>query len=191
MIEEVMSFIGLLLYWSHVIGGSTHKPKDYKKDLGKISGGKGPMRIVRNGSIKKVEERGNSGGNLERIRIGAFAPTHVCSAVFLAFNWHKDPKRIKRPNQVAANNEGQGRNNHREPSREVVRIPRPDGKVANQEEIIVVTDFPEKRSPYRLAHSELELSGQLKELQDKDTGGSEVAVDGVLKDCRKGLDEWD
>ncbi|GKE94519.1 putative reverse transcriptase domain-containing protein, partial [Tanacetum coccineum] len=68
----------------------------------------------------------------------------------------------------------------------VVRIPLLDGKVlrvlrekpkekmrlsakANeqkQEEIVVVKDFPE--SPYRLAPSELEeLSGQLKELQDK------------------------
>ncbi|GKA62911.1 putative reverse transcriptase domain-containing protein, partial [Tanacetum coccineum] len=74
----------------------------------------------------------------------------------------------------------------------VVRIPLLDGKVlrvlgkkpeetmrqlmsakANekkQEEIVVVKDFPEPvaKSPYRLAPSELEeLSGQLKELQDK------------------------
>ncbi|GJY13657.1 putative reverse transcriptase domain-containing protein [Tanacetum coccineum] len=71
----------------------------------------------------------------------------------------------------------------------VVRIPLLDGKVLRvlgerpeekarllmsakasdkkQEEIVVVRDFPE--SPYRLAPSELEeLSGQLKELQDKD-----------------------
>nr|GFC92759.1 putative reverse transcriptase domain-containing protein [Tanacetum cinerariifolium] len=70
----------------------------------------------------------------------------------------------------------------------VVRIPLLDGKVLRvvgerpkekaklmmsvktrdkyQEEIVVVRDFPE--SPYRLAPSELEeLSGQLKELQDK------------------------
>ncbi|GJX23816.1 putative reverse transcriptase domain-containing protein [Tanacetum coccineum] len=70
----------------------------------------------------------------------------------------------------------------------VVRIPLPDGKVLRvlgerpeekaqflmgskagdkkQEEIIMFRDFPE--SPYRLAPSELEeLSGQLKELQDK------------------------
>ncbi|GJW18600.1 hypothetical protein Tco_0026036 [Tanacetum coccineum] len=66
----------------------------------------------------------------------------------------------------------------------VVRIPLPDGKVLRvvgerpeekarflmgvkkQEEIVVVRDFPE--SPYHLAPSELEeLSGQLKELQDK------------------------
>ncbi|GJV70265.1 putative reverse transcriptase domain-containing protein [Tanacetum coccineum] len=76
----------------------------------------------------------------------------------------------------------------------VVRIPLPDGKVLKvlgerpeekarflmgvkkQEEIVVVRDFPEltpgatpvAKSPYRLAPSELEeLSGQLKELQDK------------------------
>ncbi|GJS33388.1 putative reverse transcriptase domain-containing protein [Tanacetum coccineum] len=70
----------------------------------------------------------------------------------------------------------------------VVRIPLPDGKVLRvvgerpeekarllmsvkvsdkkQEEIVVVIDFP--KSPYRLAPSEMEeLSGQLKELQDK------------------------
>ncbi|GJZ51746.1 putative nucleotidyltransferase, ribonuclease H [Tanacetum coccineum] len=77
----------------------------------------------------------------------------------------------------------------------VVRIPLPDGKVLRvvgerpeekarffigvkkQEEIVVVRDFPElipgatpvAKSPYRLAPSELEeLSGQLKELQDKE-----------------------
>ncbi|GKC32652.1 putative reverse transcriptase domain-containing protein [Tanacetum coccineum] len=64
----------------------------------------------------------------------------------------------------------------------VVRIPLPDGKVLRvvgessdkkQEEIVVVRDFPEAtpvaKSPYRLAPSEWEeLSGQLKELQDKD-----------------------
>ncbi|GJX73003.1 putative reverse transcriptase domain-containing protein [Tanacetum coccineum] len=76
----------------------------------------------------------------------------------------------------------------------VVRIPLPDGKVLrvlgerpeekarflmgvkNQEEIVVVKEFPElipratpvANSPYRLAPSELEeFSGQLKELQDK------------------------
>ncbi|GJT21745.1 putative reverse transcriptase domain-containing protein [Tanacetum coccineum] len=76
----------------------------------------------------------------------------------------------------------------------VVRIQLPDGKVLRvvgerpeekarllmsakasdkkQEEIIVVRDFPESnastKSPYRLAPSEMEeLSGQLKELQDK------------------------
>ncbi|GJU92526.1 putative reverse transcriptase domain-containing protein [Tanacetum coccineum] len=74
----------------------------------------------------------------------------------------------------------------------VVRIPLPNGKVLRvigerpeekirhvmsakakeqkQEEIVVVRDFPEvAKSPYRLAPSEMkELSGQLKELQDKD-----------------------
>ncbi|GJT14482.1 hypothetical protein Tco_0861524 [Tanacetum coccineum] len=78
----------------------------------------------------------------------------------------------------------------------VVRIPLPDGKVLRvvgerpeekarflmsvkkQEEIVVVSDFPEiklisratpvAKSPYRLAPSKLEeLSGQLKELRDK------------------------
>ncbi|GKC67193.1 putative reverse transcriptase domain-containing protein [Tanacetum coccineum] len=43
-------------------------------------------------------------------------------------------------------------------------------KEQKQEEIVVVRDFPEvAKSPYRLAPSEMkELSGQLKELQDKD-----------------------
>nr|GEW66818.1 retrotransposon protein, putative, Ty3-gypsy subclass [Tanacetum cinerariifolium] len=116
-----------------------------------------------------------------------------------------------RPNQVAANNGGQGRI---EPSKlgfrykiekasgklreidkaeiichdKVVRIPLLDGKVLRvlgerpeekarllmsakasdkkQEDIVVVRDFPV--SPYRLEPSELEeLSGQIKELQDK------------------------
>ncbi|GJR15729.1 zf-CCHC domain-containing protein [Tanacetum coccineum] len=72
----------------------------------------------------------------------------------------------------------------------VVRIPLPDNKVLRvlgerpeekerllmsakagekkQEEIVVVRDFPEQSLPYRLAPSKLEeLSGQLKELQDK------------------------
>ncbi|GJV86249.1 putative reverse transcriptase domain-containing protein [Tanacetum coccineum] len=139
-----------------------------------------------------------------------------------------------RPNQVAANNGGQGRKNQENQARgrafmlgaeearqdsnivtgmdwlsnykakiicpeKVVRIPLPDGKAGDkkQEEIVVVRDFfevfpddlsglppireiefrieltpgetPVAKSPYRLAPSELEeLSGQLKELQDKE-----------------------
>ncbi|GJW77737.1 putative reverse transcriptase domain-containing protein [Tanacetum coccineum] len=121
-----------------------------------------------------------------------------------------------RPNQVAANNGGQGRRNQgnqargrafmlgaeearQDPNIVTVRIPLPDGKVLRvvgerpeekarllmsakasdkkQEEIVVVRDFPElipratpvAKSPYRLAPSEMEeLSGQLKELQDKE-----------------------
>ncbi|GJT01164.1 putative reverse transcriptase domain-containing protein [Tanacetum coccineum] len=101
-----------------------------------------------------------------------------------------------RPNQVAANNGGQGRGNQGNQARgrafmlgaeearqdpnivTVVRIPLPDGKVLR-----VLGERPEEKasflmganaatsvakSPYRLAPSELEeLSGQLKELQDK------------------------
>ncbi|GJY36712.1 putative reverse transcriptase domain-containing protein, partial [Tanacetum coccineum] len=94
----------------------------------------------------------------------------------------------------------------------VVRIPLLDGKVLRvlgerpkekarllmsakasdkeQEEIVVVRDFlraiPVAKSPYRLAPSELEeLSGQLKELQDKDLGSGyhqlRVHEDDILK----------
>ncbi|GKB64441.1 putative reverse transcriptase domain-containing protein [Tanacetum coccineum] len=82
-----------------------------------------------------------------------------------------------RPNQVAANNEGQGRGNQGNQARgmdwlsnykaeiichgKVVRIPLPDGK-------LILGATPVAKSPYRLPPSELEeLSGKLKELQDK------------------------
>ncbi|GJS93786.1 putative reverse transcriptase domain-containing protein [Tanacetum coccineum] len=101
-----------------------------------------------------------------------------------------------RPNQVAANNEGQGHGNQRNQARgrafmlgaeearqdpnivtgmdwlsnykaeiichgKVVRIPLPDGK-------LILGATPVAKSPYRLPPSELEeLSGKLKELQDK------------------------
>ncbi|GJT06953.1 putative reverse transcriptase domain-containing protein [Tanacetum coccineum] len=97
-----------------------------------------------------------------------------------------------RPNQVAANNGGQGRGNQGNQAR--VRIPLSDGKVLRvlgerledkarllmsakasdnkQEDIVVIELIPRvvpiAKSPYRLAPSEVEeLSGQLKELQDK------------------------
>ncbi|GJV99794.1 putative reverse transcriptase domain-containing protein [Tanacetum coccineum] len=101
-----------------------------------------------------------------------------------------------RPNQVAANNEGQGHGNQGNQARgrafmlgaeearqdpnivtgmdwlsnykaeiichgKVVRIPLPDGK-------LILGATPVAKSPYRLPPSELEeLSGKLKELQDK------------------------
>ncbi|GJZ95934.1 putative reverse transcriptase domain-containing protein [Tanacetum coccineum] len=101
-----------------------------------------------------------------------------------------------RPNQVAARNRGSCMDwlyNYKAEiiyHEKVVRIPLPDGKVLRvvgerpkekarllmsakasdkkQEEIVVVRYFPEQ-SPYRLTPSEMEeLSGQLKELQDKE-----------------------
>nr|GEU62711.1 hypothetical protein [Tanacetum cinerariifolium] len=146
-----------------------------------------------------------------------------------------------RPNQVVANNGGQGcgsqgnqargrafmlgaKEVHLDPNimtgidwlsnhkaeiichEKVVRIPLPDGKVLRvleerpkekarllmsakasdkkQEEIVVVRDFPEY--PYRLAPSKLkELSGQLKELQDK-----AVFIDLMNRVCRPYLDKF-
>ncbi|GKB78879.1 reverse transcriptase domain-containing protein, partial [Tanacetum coccineum] len=166
---------------------------------------------VRNGSIKKVEKRGNMGepskdknsrDDNKRTRTGnAFAST---------------------ANPVGRDNTGMDWLSNYEAEiichEEVVRIPLPDGKVLRvlgesleekarllmsakasdkkQEEIVMVRDFPEvfpddlsrlppvrelefrielipgatpvAKSPYRLEPSELEeLSGQLKELQDK------------------------
>ncbi|GJX71747.1 putative reverse transcriptase domain-containing protein [Tanacetum coccineum] len=109
-----------------------------------------------------------------------------------------------RPNQVAANNEGQGHGNQVNQARGKAseHCDRYDKK---QEEIVVVRDFPEvfsddlsglpplqeiefrielihgavpiAKSPYRLAPSELEeLSRQLKELQDKDSTEEHVEI---------------
>nr|GEY39520.1 DNA/RNA polymerases superfamily protein [Tanacetum cinerariifolium] len=100
------------------------------------------------------------------------------------------------PNQVATNNEGQGRGNLGNQARDKA-VKGTKAKDKKQREIIVVRDFPEvfpddlyrlppiweikfrieliprvvpvAKSLYRLTPSELEeLSGQLKELQDKD-----------------------
>nr|GEW28139.1 reverse transcriptase domain-containing protein [Tanacetum cinerariifolium] len=116
------------------------------------------------------------------------------------------------PNQVVANNGGQGMywlSNHKAEiicREKLVRIPLLDRKVLRvlgerpkekarllmsakasdkkQKEIVVVRDFPE--SPYRLAPFELEeLSRQLKELQDK-----AVFMDIMNKVCRPYLDKF-
>nr|GEX76762.1 putative reverse transcriptase domain-containing protein [Tanacetum cinerariifolium] len=118
---------------------------------------------VRNESIKKVEKRGN-------VR----EPSKDK-------NGRDDNQRTRTGNDFATTANPVGREN-------TVRIPLLDGKVLRvlgekpeekmrqlmsvkakekeQEEIVVVKDF--SKSPYHLAPSELEeLSGQLKELQDK------------------------
>ncbi|GJT70290.1 putative reverse transcriptase domain-containing protein [Tanacetum coccineum] len=198
------------------------------------------------GTIKKLRKEENVGepskdmngrdDNKRTRTVNAFATTvnlvrrenmgHVMSVRPACPRWNRvQGPGGNHPNQVVANNEGQGRGNQGNQARaeiicheKVVRIPLPDGKVLRvvgerpdekarllmsakasdkkQEEIVVVRDFPKvflddlsglppiqeiefrieltpgatpvAKSPYRLAPSELEeLSGQLKELQDK------------------------
>nr|GEW07502.1 reverse transcriptase domain-containing protein [Tanacetum cinerariifolium] len=137
------------------------EPKTMQKAV-QISGAP-TDEAVRNGSIKKVEKRGNVG-----------EPSKDK-------NGRDDNKRTRTMNVFATTVSPIGIEN-------TVRIPLLDGKVLRilgekpnekirqlksvkakdkkQREIFMVRDFPE--SPYRLAPFELEeLSGQLKELQDK------------------------
>ncbi|GKA28494.1 putative reverse transcriptase domain-containing protein [Tanacetum coccineum] len=143
-----------------------------------------PHLLVRNGSIKKVEKRGNVGEpSKDRSGRDDNKRTRTVNAFATTINLWK--KRIWDCRGVAWNvNSVNARNltvkacyecgstNH-------VRSWKPSSKDSDnkkQEEIVVVRDFPElipgatpvAKSPYRLTPSELEeLSGQLKELQDK------------------------
>ncbi|GJT50788.1 hypothetical protein Tco_0976945 [Tanacetum coccineum] len=175
--------------------------------------------VVRNGSIKKVEKRGNVGeprqgyvveGMIKKDcrgvprnvnPVNARNPTvracYECEStdhVRLAcprLNRARGPEE-NRPNQVAANNGGQGRGNQGNQARgrafmlgaeEISpRIRTREGGVfpddlsglSSIQEIefrieLIPGATPVAKSPYRLTPSELEeLSGQLKELQDKD-----------------------
>ncbi|GJV38833.1 putative reverse transcriptase domain-containing protein, partial [Tanacetum coccineum] len=186
--------------WNHVMVGAGHAAyTDRFHELARLVPHltavqfTGPLtESVRNGSIKKVEKRGNVG-----------EPSKDK-------NGRDDNKRTRTGNAFATTVNPVGRENtgmdwlcnykakiifHEK----VVRIPLPDGKVLRvvgerpeekarllmsakacdkkQEEIVVVRDFPKlipratpvAKSPYRLAPSEMEeLFGQLKELQDKE-----------------------
>ncbi|GJT38933.1 putative reverse transcriptase domain-containing protein [Tanacetum coccineum] len=223
--------------WNHVMVGVGHAA--YTDRFHELASAL-TDEAVRNGSIKKVEKRGNAGepskdkngiddnkrtrsGNafasianpVGRENTGHVSTDHVRSAC-PRLNRAQGPEE-NRPNQVAANNGGQGHGNQGNQAR-VGRIPLPDGKVLRvlrerpkekarllmsakasdkkQEEIVMVRDFtkvflddlsglpplheiefrielipravPIAKSPYRLEPSELEeLSGKLKELQDK------------------------
>ncbi|GKA97677.1 putative reverse transcriptase domain-containing protein [Tanacetum coccineum] len=157
---------------------------------------------VRNGSIKKVEKRGNV-GEQARIRmdcrdvprnvnpVNARNPSvracyecgstdHVRSAC-PRLNRVQEPEE-NHPNQIAANNRGQGRGNQENQARGRAFML---GAEEARHDLNIVTRLclyreiefrielipratPVEKSPYRLAPSELEeLSGQLKELQDK------------------------
>ncbi|GKA64911.1 putative reverse transcriptase domain-containing protein [Tanacetum coccineum] len=78
-----------------------------------------------------------------------------------------------RPNQVAANNGGQGRRNQGNQARGMDWLSNYKAEIICQEKVVRIPLLkwqatPVAKSPYRLAPSELEeLSGQLKELQDK------------------------
>ncbi|GJZ41240.1 putative reverse transcriptase domain-containing protein [Tanacetum coccineum] len=200
----------------HAIGA-----EDYAKVMQISSGGTGSMMLVRNGSIKKVEKRGNGGDPTSRQLVEIDKVIRGCKLeieghvfdidlipfghgsfdVIIGMDWLSNYKA-----EIICHEK-------------VVRIPLPDGKVLRvlgerpeekvrllmsaktsekkQEEVVIVRDFPEvflddlsglppirevefrielipgampvTKSPYCLAPSELEeLSGQLKELQDKD-----------------------
>ncbi|GJY79753.1 putative reverse transcriptase domain-containing protein [Tanacetum coccineum] len=209
------------------------KPKSMQKAV-QISGAL-TDESVRNGSIKKVEKRSNMGepskdmsgrdDNKRTRTVNAFAICEPCRRENTAcyecgsidhvrsacprLNRARGPEE-NRPNQVVANDGGQGRRNQGNQARgghsylrQMKLAKREAGResdilmgVKKQEKIVVVTDFPEvflddlsgfpplqemefrielipgatpvAKSPFCLAPSELEeLSGQLKELQDK------------------------
>nr|GEZ60693.1 putative reverse transcriptase domain-containing protein [Tanacetum cinerariifolium] len=164
------------------------KPKTMQKSM-QISSAL-TNEAIRNGSIKKVEKRGNIGepskdkngrdDNKRTRNANVFATTVNPVGRENAGAWSKCTtcNLTMHPKDLVAH-----------ASTKVVRIPllygnvlrvlreKPDEKMRQlksakakdkkQREIVVVRDFSE--SPYRLAPSELEeLSGQLKELQDKD-----------------------
>ncbi|GJS36514.1 putative reverse transcriptase domain-containing protein [Tanacetum coccineum] len=182
------------------------EPKTMQKAL-QISGAL-TDEAVRNGSIKKVEKRGNVGEPSKdkngRENAGAWPKCTTCSSYHApgglcrtCFNYNL-PGHFANDCRVAPRNVNP--NNARNPvARACYEIPLLDSKVLRvlgekpeekmrqlmsartkdqrQEEIVVVRDFPElipgatpvAKSPYRLAPSELEeLSGQLKELQEKE-----------------------
>nr|GEX42800.1 putative reverse transcriptase domain-containing protein [Tanacetum cinerariifolium] len=235
--------------WNHAMIGARHatytdrivaatEPKTMQKAV-QISGAM-TDEDVRNGSIKKVEKRGNV-RNLDyrsvprnvnpvnaknppvRACYGCGSTDHVRPA-FPRLNRAHGPEG-NCPNQVAANNRGHGHGNQGNQARGrafmlgaeearkdsnimTVRIPLLDGKVLRvlgekpdekmrqlksakaqdkkQREIVVFRDFPVAKSPYRLAPFELEdLSGQLKELQDK-----AIFMDLMNRVCRPYLDKF-
>ncbi|GKC06343.1 putative reverse transcriptase domain-containing protein [Tanacetum coccineum] len=167
------------------------------------------MMIERNGSIKKVEKRGNvrepskdkngrddnkrtwTGNDFDTIA-KAVGRENTCTwpkSAYPRLNRAQGPE-DNRPNQVAANNGGQGIELSELGFKYEIEIAsgyglsiserRPEEKVRlsmsakasdkKQEEIVVLIRgaTPVANSLYRLAPSELEeLSGELKELQDK------------------------
>ncbi|GKA14222.1 putative reverse transcriptase domain-containing protein [Tanacetum coccineum] len=125
---------------------------------------------VRNGSIKKVKKRGNVREPSKDKNGMDWLSNYIAKIIC-----HKKVVRIPLPDGKVLRVVGE---RPEEKARLLMSAKASDKK---QEEIVVVIDFPEFRielipgatpvakSPYRLAPSELEeLSGQLKELQDKD-----------------------
>ncbi|GJZ30474.1 putative nucleotidyltransferase, ribonuclease H [Tanacetum coccineum] len=156
------------------------EPKTIQKPV-QISGAL-TDEAVRNGSIKKDcrgVPRNVNPVNARNLTVRACyecgSTDHVRSAC-RRLNKAQGPEE-NRPNQVDANNKGQGRGNQGNQARgmdwfsnykaeiicheKVVRIPLLNSK-------LILGATPVAKSPYRLEPSKLEeLSGQLKELQDK------------------------
>nr|GEU29824.1 putative reverse transcriptase domain-containing protein [Tanacetum cinerariifolium] len=128
--------------WNHAMVGASHAAYT---DMFHES--------ARNGSIKKVETCYEC-GSIDHVRL-------ACPRLNRA-----QRQGGNRPNQVVDNNGGQGRGNQENQARG--RAFMLGIEKACQDSNIVTGAMPVAKSPYRLAHSELEeLSGQLKELQDK------------------------
>ncbi|GJV75218.1 retrotransposon protein, putative, ty1-copia subclass [Tanacetum coccineum] len=112
---------------------------------------------VRNGSIKKVEKRRNVGEPSEDKNGMDWLSNHKAEIIC-----HEKVVRIPLLDGKVLRVLGE---RPKEKARFLMGAKAGDKK---QEDIVVVRDFP-KQHPYRLTPSELEeLSGQLKELQDKD-----------------------
>ncbi|GKE03413.1 hypothetical protein Tco_1395431, partial [Tanacetum coccineum] len=120
---------------------------------------------VRNGSIKKVEKRGNVGEPRKDKNDMDWLSNHKAE-----ITCHEKVVRISLPDGKVLRVLGE---KHEEKARFLMGAKADDKK---QKEIVVVRDFPKlipgatpvAKSPYRLTPSELEeLSGHLKELQDK------------------------
>ncbi|GJY29713.1 putative reverse transcriptase domain-containing protein [Tanacetum coccineum] len=145
----------------HALGGpcrtcfNCNRPGHLAKDYRGVPRNMNPIN-ARNPTVRACYECGST--------------DHVMSAC-PRLNRAQGPEE-NRPNQVAANNEGMDwLSNYKAEiiyHEKVVRIPLPDGKEIEFRIKLIPRATPATNSPYRLAPSELEeLSGKLKELQDK------------------------
>nr|GEV84238.1 transposon Ty3-G Gag-Pol polyprotein [Tanacetum cinerariifolium] len=141
------------------------EPKTMQKVV-QISGAL-TYEAVRNGSIKKVEKRENM-GNLERIRMVGMITRELGLEMLLL-----QPQTLgNHPNQVVANNEGQGRENQEKQARSSAFML--GAEEARQDQNIVMGIEPSKLG-FRY---EIEIaSGHLVEI-DKVTKGCKLDIEG-------------